>query len=92
MPSDTAGSAPTHRDGRLRHIARHGRMRRQTASGYNRRARVEAAVNRWKQAIGDALRAHSDRRRATEGAVAVHALNRMQDVGRPSWSMIGSGR
>jgi len=56
----------------------------QNASGYNRRARVEAAMNRWKQVIGDELRAHTDERRATEVAVAVHAPNRVLDLGRPS--------
>ena len=34
--------------------------------------------------IGDELRAHTDERRATEVAVAVHALNRMLDLGRLS--------
>jgi len=85
VPSDTAESAPTQRDGHLQHIARHGRMSWQSASGYNRRARVEAAMNRWKQVIGDELRAHTDERRATEVAVAVQALNRMLDFGRPSY-------
>jgi len=47
VPSDTAESAPTQRDGHLQHIARHGRMRWQSASGYNRRARVKATMNRW---------------------------------------------
>jgi len=51
VPSDTAESAPTQRDGHIQHIARHGRMRWQTASGYNRRARVEATMNRWKQVM-----------------------------------------
>ncbi len=85
VPSDTAESAPTQRDGHLQHIARHGRMSWQTASGYNRRARAEATMNRWKQAIGDELRAHTDERRATEVAVTVHSLNRMLDLGRPSY-------
>ena len=85
VPSDTADSAPTQRDGHLQHIARHGRMSWQNVSGYNTRARVEATMNRWKQVIGDEWRAHSDRRRATEVAVAVHALNRMLDLGRPSY-------
>ena len=40
----------------------------QNASGYNKRARVEAAMNRWKQVIGNGLRAHTDKRRATEVA------------------------
>ena len=85
VPSDTAETAPTQRDGHLQHIAERGRMAWQNASGYNRRARVEATMNRWKQVIGDELRAHTDERRATEVAVAVHALNRMLDLGRPSY-------
>jgi len=40
---------------------------------------------RWKQVIGDELRAHTDKRRATEVAVAVHALNHMLELGRPSY-------
>ena len=85
VPSDTAESAPTQRDGHLQHIARHRRMSWQSASGYNRRARVEATMNRWKQVIGAELRAHTDERRATEVAVAVHALSRMLDLGRPNY-------
>ncbi len=57
----------------------------QNASGYNRRARVEAATSRWKQVIGDELRTHTKERRATEVAVAVHALNRMLELGRPGY-------
>ncbi len=85
VPSDTAESAPTQRDGHLQRIAEHGRMAWQKRSGYNKRARVEATMGRWKQVIGDELRAHTDERRATEVAVAVHALNRMLDLGRPSY-------
>ena len=57
----------------------------QNASGYNKRARIEATVNRWKRVIGDELHAHTDERRATEVAVAVHALNRMLELGRPNY-------
>jgi len=64
VPSEMAESTPTQRDGHLQRIAEHGRMAWQSASGYNRRARVEAAMNRWKQVIGDELRAHTDERRA----------------------------
>jgi len=96
VPSDTAESAPTQRDGHVQHveprgspdIAKHGRMAWQNASGYNRRARVEASMSRWKQVIGDELRAHTDERRATEVAVAVHALNRMPELGRPSYARV----
>ena len=31
----------------------------QNASGYNKRARVEGTMSRWKQVIGDELRAHT---------------------------------
>ncbi len=34
--------------------------------------------------VQNELRAHPDERRATEAAVAVHALNRMPGLGRPS--------
>jgi len=84
VPSDTAGTAPTQRDRHLQHIAGHGRMAWQKASGYNKRARVETAVARFKQVIGDRLRSRKDKRRATEVAVAVRALNRMLDLGRPN--------
>ncbi len=85
VPSEMAESAPTQRDRHLQHIAEHGRMAWQKASGYTKRARIEATMGRWKQVIGDELRARTDERRATEVAVAVHALNRMLDRGRPSY-------
>ncbi len=85
VPSKTAESEPTRRDRHLRHIAEHGRMAWQKASGYTERARAEAAIGRWKQVIGDGLRAHTDGRRATEVEVAVQALNRMLELGRPSY-------
>ena len=85
VPSQTAESAPTQRDRHLQHIAEHGRRAWQTASGYTKRAKAEAAIGRWKQVIGDRLRAHTDERRATEVDVAVYELNRMQDLGRPKY-------
>src|SRR5690242_3999315 len=84
VPSQTAESAPTQRDRHLQHIAEHGRMAWQTASGYTKRARAEAAIGRWKQVIGDGLRSRTDQRQATEMNVAVQVLNRMLDLGRPS--------
>ena len=80
VPSRTAESAPTPRDRHLQLIAAHGRMAWQKASGYTKRARAEAAIARWKQVIGDRLRAHTDERRATEVDVAVYVLNRMLDL------------
>jgi len=83
VPSETAATAPTQRDCHLQGIAEHGRAAWQKASGYTRRARVEAAIGRFKQVIGDGLRSRTDERRATEVDVAVHALNRMLEWGRP---------
>jgi len=83
VPSDTAETAPCQRDHHLQLIAETGRMGWQRASGYNRRARIEAAIGRFKGVIGDGLRSRTDQRRATEVGVAVHALNRMLELGRP---------
>jgi hypothetical protein len=83
VPSGTAETAPTQRDRHLRSIAEHGRMGWQKASGYNKRARAEAAISRYKRVIGDALRSRTDPGRATEVAIAARALNRMLELGRP---------
>ena len=88
VPSDTAKTAPTQRDRHLQQIAEHGRMAWQKASGYTTRARAEAAIGRFKQVIGDGLRSRADDRRATEVEVAVHALNRMSELGRPTYVRI----
>jgi hypothetical protein len=85
VPSTTAESEPTQRDRHLQHMADHGRMAWQRASGYTKRAKAEAAIGRWKQVIGDRLRAHTDERRATEVDVAVYVLNRMLELGRPNY-------
>ena len=88
MPSDTAETAPTQRDRHLQTIAKRGRAAWQKVSGYTARARAEAAIGRFKQVIGDGLRSRADERRATEVDVAVHALNRMTELGRPSYVRI----
>ena len=85
VPSETAEIAPTQRDRHLQFIAKHGRAAWQKASGYTVRARAEAAIGRFKQVIGDGLRSRTDERRAIEVNVAVHALNRMLDLGRPNF-------
>jgi hypothetical protein len=83
VPSDTTESTPTQRDRHIRSIAEHGRMGWQKRSGYTRRALVESAISRFKRVIGDALRSRTDQRRTTEVAIAVQALNRMLELGRP---------
>ena len=88
VPSETAETAPTPRDRHLQAIAEHGRMSWQKASGYNWRALVEADIGRWKRVIGHALRSQTDKRQATEVALAVDVLNRMLALGRPSYVRI----
>jgi Transposase DDE domain len=83
VPSETAEAEPTQRDRHLQCIAEKGRIGWQKASGYNKRSRVETAIGRYKQVIGDGLRFRKDGRRTTEVVVGVHALNRMLELGRP---------
>ena len=83
VPSSTAETTSTQRDRHLHLLAEQGRMAWQAATGHNWRALVEADVSRLKRVIGDALRSRTDRRRATEVAIAVGVLNRMLDPGRP---------
>jgi len=83
VPSDMAESIPTQRDRHLRSIAEHGRVGWQKRSGYTRRALVETSISRFKRVIGVALHSRTNRRRATEVTLAIQALNRMLELGRP---------
>ena len=85
VPSDTAQTAPTMRDRHLQTIAEHGRMAWQKASDYNWRALVEADISRLKRVIGDGLRSRTDQRRASQGEIAVNALNQMLELGHPEY-------
>jgi hypothetical protein len=64
--SDKAATAPTQRDRHLQCIAETSRRAWQKASGYNKRAKVEASIGRWKQVIGDGLRSRIDECRMTK--------------------------
>jgi hypothetical protein len=88
--SDMTAIAPTQRDATAASYTslRTARMAWQKASGYNRRSKVEAAIPRWKQVIGDGLHSRIDERRATEVELAAHVLNRMLELGRPSYVRI----
>ena len=88
VPSKMAETEPTQRDRHLQFIARYRRIAWQKASGYTARARAETAIGRFKQVIGAGLRARNERRRTTEVEVAVHALNRMLDLGCPNYVRI----
>ena len=88
VPGPSAATAPTQRDRHIQEIVEHGRMGWQKASGYNLRAKVEAAIGRYKRVIGDALRSRTDETEATEVAIAAAALNRMLEFGRPNYVRI----
>lgn len=60
----------------------------QKASSYTTRARAEAAISRFKQVTGDGLHSRTDQRRTTKVDIAVHALNRMSELGRPNYSRV----
>jgi hypothetical protein len=85
VPSAAAETAPTQRGEHMRCSAKRGRMGWQRASGYNWRALVEADVSRWKRVVGEGLRFQTDKRQATEVAIAADMLNRMLDLGRPEY-------
>jgi transposase len=83
--STSAETAPTRRDQHIQEIAVHGRMGWQKSSGYNVRAKVEAAIGRYKRVIGAALRSRTDETEATEVAIAARVLNQMLEFGRPKY-------
>jgi hypothetical protein len=48
----------------------------------NKRSKVEVAISCYKRVIGDTLKSRRDARRATEVAITVKSLNRMNELGR----------
>ena len=77
------------RDRTITRVKRLGRRRWKTASGYQRQARVENALCRYKSIIGDGLRARTPGGRQTEPLLACNVLNRMTELGRPASYSIG---
>ena len=88
VPGPTATISPTQRDLHVLAVDEHGRMNWQKASGYNTRSKVEAAISRYKRVIGDTLKSRHDTRRATEVAIAIKSLNRMNQLGRAIFTRI----
>ena len=56
--------------------------------GHNTRSKVEAAISRYKRVIGDTLKSRHDTRRATDVAIAIKSLNRMNQLGRAIFTRI----
>jgi len=61
-----------------------GRLDWQEATGYGKRALVEATMGRYKAIIGPRLRARHWDGQQTEATIAVAVLNRMLGAGRPN--------
>ena len=83
VPTDNT-DIPTARDRHVQFIAEKGRMAWQKATGYGRRSIVETAIGRYKHIIGPTLRARSNDRQDGEVAIAIHVLNQMTRIAKPS--------
>jgi len=88
VPGATAATAPTQRYRHIHEFAEHGHMGWQKSSGHNLRAKVEAAIGRYKRVIADALRSRTDRSEATKVGIAAAALNRMLAFESPNYVRI----
>ncbi|MDH3663543.1 MAG: hypothetical protein OEU92_26600 [Alphaproteobacteria bacterium] len=64
-------------------------MNWQKASGYNRRALVEASISRYKRIISPELKSRHPDAQHTEAMIGVDILNQMFDLGRPVTERIG---
>ena len=84
LSHDAAGN-PSARDCHVAGIGAHGRMAWQRSSGYNQRSRAETLMGRWKTVIGPKLKARAFQNQKTEIRIAVRILNRMTELGRPSF-------
>ena len=83
--SSNAAQVSTARDCHIADIAARGRMAWQNASGYNQRSRIETQMGRWKAVIGPKLKARTFENQKVEAQIGVQVLNRMTELGRPSF-------
>ena len=85
MLSPDAARNPTICDRQITEIKAHGRVAWQKTSGYNQRSRGETLMGRRKTVIGPKLKARSFENQKTEARIGVRVLNRMTELGRPSF-------
>ena len=71
------------RDEILRAIRQKGRKGWKQASGYHRRSLAETQIYRYKQLIGNTLKARSEANQQVESRLGCAILNRMIHVGKP---------
>ena len=71
------------RDRTIRRINKAGRRRWKKETGYHRQGTVENAFFRYKQIVGDRLRARHPDAQRTEAVIACNVLNQILQLGRP---------
>lgn len=86
--SKTADTKPTQRDRHLMTIHKHGKRGWRKRSGYDRRARVENMVGRYKRILGEELHATKFENQKIEVRIGAHILNQMTKLGRPDFVRI----
>ena len=74
---------PLPRDETIRTIRKRGRRTWKKTSGYHRRSIVETQIGRYKQILGDTLRARTLPHQQTETRVGCAVLNRMRALAKP---------
>jgi len=82
-PSKSAEDVLRQRDVALARIAEVGRRQWRKESGAHQQARAENGMFRYKQIIGDSLRAKKLGAQTREAMIAVNVLNRMTTLGMP---------
>ena len=87
-PKNAVPGGNCQRNQHIEHIAKHGRMAWQAATGYNQRSRIETQIGRWKSVIGDRLHAKNIENQTTETHIAASALNRMSAFGRANYERV----
>lgn len=88
IPSPQSVHDPSLRDHHIVAIQAHGRIARQSSSGYNQRSRGETQMGRWKGAIGPKLKTRNFENQKTEVRIGVSALNEMTNLGRPEFEAV----
>ena len=81
--SSSTGGAWRQREEAVTRIEAVGRRRWRKESGASQQARAENGMWRFKQLIGDRLRARTREGQTTEAMIGVHVLNRMTALGMP---------
>ena len=71
------------RDRLVQTIAQEERIAWQRKTGYNLRSHVELAMQRYKRAFGNLMKARALPQQKTEAGISASALNRMTNLGMP---------